>query len=203
MSSIDVNGTRLYHEERGRGPAVLFISGATGDAGHWTEAADILAVAYTVITYDRRANSRSPRPAGWASTTVGEQAADAAALLRGLDLVPAIVFGTSAGAGILADLCLRHPHVLRGAIFHEPVFPSGVSNLGAVRAGRNWWRRAWARAARAPRLSSTCAASPVMKSMPHSIHCCASGCSATQRFCSASRWLPTSSTSPHPASSPR
>jgi pimeloyl-ACP methyl ester carboxylesterase len=99
MSSIDVNGTRLYHEERGRGPAVLFISGATGDAGHWTEAADILAVAYTVITYDRRANSRSPRPAGWASTTVGEQAADAAALLRGLDLVPAIVFGTQRRCG--------------------------------------------------------------------------------------------------------
>jgi pimeloyl-ACP methyl ester carboxylesterase len=136
MSSIDVNGVRLYYEERGRGPAVLFISGATRDAGHWAKVADILADACTVITYDRRANSRSPRPAGWASTTVGEQADDAAALLRGLDLAPAIVFGTSAAAGILADLCLRHPHVLRGAVFHEPVFPSGVSNPGAVRAGR-------------------------------------------------------------------
>ncbi len=136
MSLIDVNGIRLYYEERGRGPAVLFVSGATGDAGHWAKVADILADAYKVITYDRRANSRSPRPAGWASTTIGEQADDAAALLRGLGLVPAIVFGTSAGAGILADLCLRHPQVPRGAIFHEPVFPSGVSNLGAVRAGR-------------------------------------------------------------------
>jgi pimeloyl-ACP methyl ester carboxylesterase len=136
MSSIGVNGIRLYYEERGRGPAVLFVSGATGDAGHWAKVADVLADAYTVITYDRRANSRSPRPAGWTSTTIGEQADDAAALLRGLDRVPAIVFGTSAGAGILAELCLRHPQVLRGAIFHEPVFPSGVSNLGAVRAGR-------------------------------------------------------------------
>ena len=136
MSSIEVNGTRIYYEKRGRGPAVLFVSGASGDAGHWTTVADILADAYTVITYDRRANSRSSRPAGWASTTIGEQADDAAALLRGLDLVPAIVFGTSASAGILADLCLRHPQVLRGAVFHEPVFPSGVSNLGAVRAGR-------------------------------------------------------------------
>jgi pimeloyl-ACP methyl ester carboxylesterase len=136
MSSIDVNGIRLYYEERGRGPAVLFVSGATGDAGHWADVADILAGQYTVITYDRRGNSRSPRPTGWASTTVGEQADDAAALLRGLGLVPAIVFGTSAAAGILADLCLRHPRVLRGAAFHEPVFPSGVSNPGAVRARR-------------------------------------------------------------------
>ena len=136
MSSIEVNGIRIYYEKRGRGPAVLFVSGASGDAGHWTAVADILADAYTVITYDRRGNSRSPRPPGWTSTTIGEQADDAAALLRGLGLVPAIVFGTSAAAGILADLCLRHPHVLHGAIFHEPVFPSGVSDIGAVRAAR-------------------------------------------------------------------
>ncbi len=137
MSSIEVNGIRIYYEKRGRGPAaVLFVSGATGDAGHWTTVADILADAYTVITYDRRGNSRSLRPPGWTSTTIGEQADDAAALLRGLDLVPAIVFGTSAAAGILADLCVRHPNVLRGAIFHEPIFPSRVSDIGAARAGR-------------------------------------------------------------------
>ena len=72
MSSIEVNGIRIYYEKRGRGPAVLFVSGATGDAGHWTTVADILADAYTVITYDRRGNSRSPRPPGWTSTTIGE-----------------------------------------------------------------------------------------------------------------------------------
>ena len=136
MSSIEVNGTQIYYEERGRGPAVLFVSGATGDAGHWTTVANIQADAYTIITYDRRGNSRSPRPPDWTSTKVGEQADDAAALLRGLDLVPAIVFGTSAAAGILADLCLRHPNVLRGAIFHEPVFPSAVPDIGAVNAMR-------------------------------------------------------------------
>ena len=64
MSSTEVNGIRIYYEKRGRGPDVLFVSGATGDAGHWAKVADILADAYAVITYDRRANSRSPRPAG-------------------------------------------------------------------------------------------------------------------------------------------
>jgi pimeloyl-ACP methyl ester carboxylesterase len=136
VSSIAGNGIRIYYEKRGRGPAVLFVSGASGDAGHWTTVADILADAYTVITYDRRGNSRSPQPPGWTSTTIGEQADDAAALLCGLDLVPAIVFGTSAAAGILADLCLRHPHVLHGAIFHEPAFPSGIPNPDAIRTGR-------------------------------------------------------------------
>lgn len=46
------------------------------------------------------------------------------------------MFGTSAAAHILADLCLRHPDVLQAAIFHEPVFPSGVSDIGAVNAAR-------------------------------------------------------------------
>ena len=46
------------------------------------------------------------------------------------------MFGTSAAAGILADLCLRHPHVLQGAIFHEPVFPSAVPDIGAINAAR-------------------------------------------------------------------
>ncbi len=112
---------------------MLFVSGASGDAGHWTTVADILADAYTVITYDRRGNSRSPRPPGWNSTTVGEQADDDAALLRGLDLLPAIVFGTSAAAGILADLCLRHPHVLRSAIFHPTCDTHGRPGAAAFR----------------------------------------------------------------------
>jgi pimeloyl-ACP methyl ester carboxylesterase len=136
MSLIDANGTTIYYELRGRGPALLFVSGATGDAGHWTGVADALASQHTVITYDRRGNSRSPRPAGWTTTTIDEQADDAAELLEGLDAVPTIVLGTSAAAGIVASLAVRHPAVLRGVIFHEPLFPSGVTNADAVRAGR-------------------------------------------------------------------
>ncbi len=50
MASIMVNDTTLYYERRGDGHALLFISGATGDAGHWTGVADTLADEYTVIT---------------------------------------------------------------------------------------------------------------------------------------------------------
>jgi len=56
--------------------------------------------------------------------------------LSGLDLIPAAVFGTSAGASIVVNLALRHPELLRGAIFHEPLSQSGVSDADAVRAGR-------------------------------------------------------------------
>jgi pimeloyl-ACP methyl ester carboxylesterase len=135
MATITVNGTTLYYELRGNGPPVMFISGATGDAGHWTEVADALTGEYTVLGYDRRANSRSPRPENWTAAPIDEQADDAAALLRALELAPAVAYGNSQGAIILTSVALRHPDVLRGAIFHEPPFVAVTSvaeELGAT-----------------------------------------------------------------------
>ncbi len=86
---------------RGDGPPVLLVMGATGDAGHFETVAELLADEFTVLTYDRRANGRSPRPDGWAATSVDEHADDAAALLGALGLAPAAVFGTSSG-GVFA-----------------------------------------------------------------------------------------------------
>ncbi len=122
MGTIAVNGTTLYYELSGSGPPVLFIAGAGGDAGQWTEVADALASEYTVLTYDRRANSRSPRPQNWTAAPVDEQADDAAALLMALDLAPAVAYGNSSGSIYLTSLALRHPALLRGAIFHEPSY---------------------------------------------------------------------------------
>jgi pimeloyl-ACP methyl ester carboxylesterase len=117
---IKANGAELYCETRGHGPAVLFISGATGDAGHFAEPAERLADEFTVITYDRRGNSRSPRPAGWTRTSIREQAADADALVRTLGVAPVAAFGTSGGGDVGIELMLRYPATLRGIVIHEP-----------------------------------------------------------------------------------
>jgi pimeloyl-ACP methyl ester carboxylesterase len=130
----DVNGTRLYYELRGAGPAVLFISGATGDAGHYAAVADALADEFTVLTYDRRGNSRSPRPVDWVRTSMEEQAEDAAALLTSLELSPAAVFGNSGGAIIACCMLLRTADVVRGAILHEPPLAAVVSEGTAAAA---------------------------------------------------------------------
>lgn len=126
--TVHANGASLYHEIRGEGPPVLFISGATGDAGHFEAAADALADEFTVITYDRRGNSRSPAPAGWMTTSISEQAADAAGLLEALELGPATVFGTSAGAIILLEAIRAHDQVITKAIVHEPPMLTVVPN---------------------------------------------------------------------------
>jgi pimeloyl-ACP methyl ester carboxylesterase len=134
MPSIAVNGTDIHYELRGTGPSVLFISGGTGDAGHFDRVAGLLADEFTVVTYDRRGNSRSPRPSGWETTSVAEQADDAAALLTALALAPAAVFGNSYGAIFALDLLIRHPGVVRGAVLHEPPLLSVAENPGEVQA---------------------------------------------------------------------
>lgn len=133
MPTIAVNGAELYHEVWGDGPAVLLIMGATGDCGHFDRLAELLADEYTVVGYDRRGNGRSPRPAGWATTSPDEQADDAAALLGALGLGPAAVFGTSSGANFALALVIRHPAAVRGAILHEPVMTSLTDDPAAVR----------------------------------------------------------------------
>lgn len=134
MVLTTVNGATLHHEVRGQGPALLFISGAGGDAGPWERVADALADEFTVVTYDRRGNSRSARPAGGTSASIDEQADDAAALLAQLGLAPAVAYGNSLGAVILTNLLLRHPDVLQGAILHEPPYASVTSSADEVGA---------------------------------------------------------------------
>src|SRR4029450_7201699 len=95
---IQASATKLYHEVRGSGPALL-ITGGTGDAGEWANLAPTLAEECTVVTYDRRGMSRSPRPDGWTATSVAEAADDAAALLHALNLAPAVAGGHGRGAG--------------------------------------------------------------------------------------------------------
>jgi pimeloyl-ACP methyl ester carboxylesterase len=68
-SIVKAAGADLCVERRGDGPPLLMIAGGGGDGGAFTTLAGILAASHTVITYDRRGNSRSPlRAQGWEAT---------------------------------------------------------------------------------------------------------------------------------------
>lgn len=67
---VRVNGADIYHEVRGAGPSLLLIHGAGSDGGTWGRLADDLARDFTVIAYDRRGLSRSPRPKDWRQTSM-------------------------------------------------------------------------------------------------------------------------------------
>ncbi len=117
---VKVNGAELYYEVRGTGPAVLLIHGTNLDSGCYDALAGILAKDFTVVTYDRRGYSRSPRPPAWESTSILEQADDAAALLSAIGIGPLAVFGSSSAGPIALELALHHPKQVRGVLAHEP-----------------------------------------------------------------------------------
>ncbi len=114
------NEAELHYELRGDGTPVLLIMGASGYGGVFDRFAELLADEFTVVTYDRRGNGRSPNPTGWDATSPEEQADDAAALLEALGRAPAAVFGTSSGGVFALAMLIRHPESVRGAVLHEP-----------------------------------------------------------------------------------
>ena len=133
MSLQRANDAELYYELRGDGPPLLLMMGASGYGGVFGRFAEFLADEFTVVTYDRRGNGQSPKPAGWTATSPEEQADDAAALLAGLGLAPAAIFATSS-AGIFALAALiRHPECVRGAVLHEPALFALFDDPNSVR----------------------------------------------------------------------
>ncbi|WP_327139264.1 alpha/beta fold hydrolase [Nocardia sp. NBC_01327] len=119
-----VNGAEIYYEMRGDGPPILCISGGFGDGGAWQSVAELLSDTYTVISYDRRGHSRSPRPEGWTTTSLDEQAADSAGLIESLGVGPCAIYANSLGGAIGLTLLLRRPELVRLAILHDPVIAS-------------------------------------------------------------------------------
>ena len=119
-SLLELDGVALHVQVQGEGRPLVLVPGAGGDGDQYDALAAHLSAYRTVVTYDRRANSRSPRPADYAGTTIEEQADDVAMLLTALGLGSATVFGNSLGAAIALCCALRSPALVDGLIVHEP-----------------------------------------------------------------------------------
>jgi pimeloyl-ACP methyl ester carboxylesterase len=130
-AALEVPGATLHYEIRGTGPVLLMICGGIYDAALLADLAGRLADDHTVITYDRRGNSRSPLTEQPGPQCVPVHADDAHRLL--LAVAPgqaAAVFGNSSGAQIGLELAARHPEQVRTLVAHEPpvwdVLPDGA-----------------------------------------------------------------------------
>jgi pimeloyl-ACP methyl ester carboxylesterase len=114
-------GAEIYCERRGNGPILLLIHGAMEDAGYYSSAADILADKFTVISYDRRCNSRSSGDRS-NDMTVAQQARDAASIIKAKGNGKAVVVGRSGGAIIGLELAATMPEMISFLIaFEAPV----------------------------------------------------------------------------------
>jgi pimeloyl-ACP methyl ester carboxylesterase len=122
-NTLKVPGATLYYEVRGAGPVLLLICGGIYDAAGYAGLANQLADRYTVVTYDRRGNSRSPLDGPPERQRIEVHADDAHRILTAVGVTgnePADVFGNSSGAVIGLELAARHPEQVRTLVAHEP-----------------------------------------------------------------------------------
>jgi magnesium chelatase accessory protein len=103
---VQAGGLRWHVQRMGSGPVLLLVHG-TGAATHsWRGLAPLLAAHFTVIAPDLPGHGFSAAPAQAADQSLPRMAKGLAALLRALEATPALAVGHSAGAPLLARMCL-------------------------------------------------------------------------------------------------
>jgi pimeloyl-ACP methyl ester carboxylesterase len=108
----EVNGTRLYYETAGRGPAVVLIHGGLNDSRLWDEQMKPLSKRFRVVRYDLRGFGRSnAEPVEFWPTE------DLRALLDFLKIERATLVGLSLGGIVAADFALEHPERVERLVF--------------------------------------------------------------------------------------
>ncbi|MEI7968248.1 MAG: alpha/beta fold hydrolase BchO [Betaproteobacteria bacterium] len=102
---VEAAGLRWHVQQLGSGPVVLLVHG-TGAATHsWRDLAPLLAREFTVIAVDLPGHGFTDNP-GDARLSLPGMARSLAVLLVRLGVAPRVVVGHSAGAAILARMCL-------------------------------------------------------------------------------------------------
>ncbi|WP_433047016.1 alpha/beta fold hydrolase [Dactylosporangium sp. CS-033363] len=115
MPLIEVNGVRLNVQRTGAGPLVLMLAGtgARGRTWHLYQVPALVAAGFTAVTFDARGIPPSDAPD---LVTFADLVADATALVEHLDAGPVRLVGSSMGARVAAEVCLRRPDLVDRAV---------------------------------------------------------------------------------------
>jgi pimeloyl-ACP methyl ester carboxylesterase len=128
-----VDGTRLYYDVTGAGPALVLIHGGQMDSRMWDDQVPALAKQFTVIRYDVRGYGGSPQ-----GDRLYCDADDLAALLDYLKVKTAHVVGLSLGGRIAVDFALAHPKRVISLALAGPGL-TGFEPPGAAESDARMW----------------------------------------------------------------
>jgi aminoacrylate hydrolase len=115
MARIHIGELSLNVEERGEGPAFIFIPGLVGLLNAWEFQMAEFSQRYRCIAFDHRGAGDSDKPKDAYATEL--ISGDVIALMDTLGIEKTHVAGTSTGGCVLQNLAIDHPERLRCCIF--------------------------------------------------------------------------------------
>jgi pimeloyl-ACP methyl ester carboxylesterase len=108
------DGARLYVEDFGEGPAIVFICGGNLTHKSWESQVAALAGEFRTITFDWRGTGRSDKPRGGYT---GEAVADdVRTIMEHLGLAPALLVGHGLGAHVALLVAYAAPALVSGLV---------------------------------------------------------------------------------------
>jgi len=115
-SFVEVEGSRLYYEECGKGPkAVILLHDGVVNSAVWGDVWPSLCKQFHVIRYDRRGYGHSP-----ATKKPYYEADDVAAVIRDRKIAQAALVGSSHGGNIALSVALRYPEQISDLVLVGP-----------------------------------------------------------------------------------
>lgn len=110
-----VVGVNLAYDDRGNGPAVLFIAGRGGAGRTWHlhQVPEFQRAGYRCITFDNRGVGATEKATGFTAETM---VADTAALIEKLDAAPVRIVAVSMGSFIAQELMVARPELVDRAV---------------------------------------------------------------------------------------
>lgn len=134
--AISSDGTRIYYEVHGAGPAVAFVHGSGGHHAAWWQQVPALSSRHTVVTLDLRGFGRSD--SGMEEFDSRTFPDDVLAVLRAADAGPAVLIGQSIGAAAALKAAVRAPELAAGVVLAHSLggidHPDLVARVKADRA---------------------------------------------------------------------
>ena len=122
MPTVRTGDVTTYYEDRGDGPAIVFVHGAILDHTQWWPQLDALADDYRVVAYDVRGHGRTGGSAVDAYS-IDLLADDLATFVEALDLERPVLCGLSTGGCIAQAYAARHPDALSGLVLASTFGP--------------------------------------------------------------------------------
>ena len=119
MDSFRHEGVEIAYEQRGAGPALLFLHNGGASSTIWRHQTAALSASYRTVAVDLPGFGQSPRPA--TGIDLDGQVELLSALIDDLDLAPVLLVGNCMGSNIAAGITARRPDDVAGLVLVNPL----------------------------------------------------------------------------------